>query len=230
MTQDSGLGTQDLENLPLVWDAFEGVGTTTRHVDPGSGDQVFHGSRHEDLGRAGERRDAGCDVDGEAGDVVVEDLDLAGVQPASNLDAEWVHRRRERGAETDGLCRAVEGGEEPVSGRLHFFASPPGQLISDDGVVAVEQVSPPLVAERCRQLGGGDDIGKHYGGDDAVGLGRPPYPGDKLLDLLQHRFGVSRPEQVIGTGKLDQRGVGHLGGDITALFDVYVSIVDPVQE
>ena len=50
--------------------ALEDMAAAILEGDPGADDEVLHGTRHEHLARAGERRDAGSEVDGKSRDVV----------------------------------------------------------------------------------------------------------------------------------------------------------------
>ena len=68
------------EDRPGAGYALELTVTTSVEGDARSGGQVDDGSRDEDLARSCERGDATRDVDRDAGDVVVSEFDLAGVQ------------------------------------------------------------------------------------------------------------------------------------------------------
>ena len=56
--------------------------------DPRAGDQILHGGGDQDLSRPGQRHDPGTDVDREAADMLPGELDLSGVQPAAQLQAQ----------------------------------------------------------------------------------------------------------------------------------------------
>ena len=78
------------------------------------------------------------------------------VQDADRLDDRVGTRNRGAGAD--------ERRDEAVTGRVDFRSAEPLQLMPDDGVVVVEQVAPPAVAERSGPLGGADDVGENDGG------------------------------------------------------------------
>ena len=72
-------------------------------------DEVLDRARDEHLAAARERVDARADVDGDAAHVAVEQLALAGVQPAAHDEAEIVDA-------VDDLLRAAHGARGPVEG------------------------------------------------------------------------------------------------------------------
>ena len=56
--------------------------------DPGTGDQIRHGPRHEHLSGSCQGGNASADVYCDASDVVAAQLDLSRVQAGSSLDAD----------------------------------------------------------------------------------------------------------------------------------------------
>ena len=130
------------------------------------------------------------------------DLDLAGVQADPDLETEIGRRVSDRSRAADRARRPVEGGEEPVAGRLHFATAERLELVADGGVVIVEELLPTAVAERCRPLGRADDVGEHDRGEHPVGLGCDPRAGQELPDLLDDRVRVAAPGKVVLAGQL----------------------------
>src|SRR5437868_13825364 len=92
-------------------------------AETGAGDQILDGSRYQHFARPGERRDARCDVNGDALHVVADDLDLSGMEATADLNVERTNRLDNGARATHGTCRAVEGGEKPVPKRFHFVAA-----------------------------------------------------------------------------------------------------------
>jgi hypothetical protein len=62
------------------------VRSTIVEFDPGTGDEVPHRPRYENLAWVGGRLHAGSDVDGDAADVISPQVDLAGVYSGSDGD------------------------------------------------------------------------------------------------------------------------------------------------
>src|SRR5262245_32053327 len=118
------------------------------------------------------RRDPGPGVDGDPSDLAVDELALARVQPGAYVDAELAHTVDDRLGATDGACRAVERGEEPVAGGVHLAAASACELPTDNRVVALEQLAPTGIAELGHLLRRADDVGEEDGRKHAVGLNR----------------------------------------------------------
>jgi hypothetical protein len=68
--------------VPAIGDTLQYVLPGVREREPAARDEVDDRSRHKDLTRAGLRRDARADVNGDPRDVVAVDLDLAEWMPA----------------------------------------------------------------------------------------------------------------------------------------------------
>ena len=164
---------------------------------PGADDEVLHGARDEHLARAGERRDARAEMDGQPGDVVRQDLDLADVDAGPDLEPELPDAVADRDRAADRAGRAVERREEPVADDLDLVAAEPLELATDDAVVVGEQGLPADVAELGRPLGRADDVGEQDGRQHASRLGRRPDAGDERLDLGDHRVLVAGPDEVV---------------------------------
>src|SRR5580765_4562772 len=76
----------DAEDLPLVGNALQLAVAEGLEVDAGAGGKVADGARGEDLSRAGQGRDPRGDVDGDAADILADQLNLAAVQSGPHLD------------------------------------------------------------------------------------------------------------------------------------------------
>ncbi len=87
--------------------------------------------------------------------------------------------------------------DESVTGGVDFAPAESLQFVADDGVVVVQQVAPPVVAEQGGPLGGADDVGEHDRGEQALGVRDAAHAGDELLDLVEHRRGVAHPVERI---------------------------------
>jgi hypothetical protein len=76
------------EELPLTLDALERPASLINEAEARAGDEVGDGAGHEDLAGSGARCDPGGEVDGDTPHLFISQFDLAGVQPASNLETE----------------------------------------------------------------------------------------------------------------------------------------------
>src|SRR5881392_2647777 len=106
-------------------------------------------------------------MDGDAADV----LALARVQAGANADPRSVGRLEDRASATDRARRAVERREEAVADRLDLATLEAAESLSDPALVALEQLSPALVAQLGGRARGVDDVGEQHRGEDALGLG-----------------------------------------------------------
>ncbi len=82
--------------------------------ETGPGEHVFHGLRDQHVVRPAERAHPRADVDGDAAHGVTVELDLAGVQPGADLDAEFAHAGDDGGCASQRLAGRGERREEPV--------------------------------------------------------------------------------------------------------------------
>src|ERR1700689_1567641 len=92
-------------------------------VETRPGDQILDCSRYQHLAGPGERRDARGDVDGDALHIVAGDFDLAGMEPAADLNVERNDRLGNGAGATHATRRTVEGAENPAPKRFHFVAA-----------------------------------------------------------------------------------------------------------
>ena len=106
----------DGEKRPVIRDAAQPVLAAGREGDAGSGNEVLDGARYQDLGRSREGSDLGCDLDGEAGDVVAAQLDLAGMDTRPGRDAQLRRAVADGGSAADGPSGTIEGGQDPGTG------------------------------------------------------------------------------------------------------------------
>src|SRR5207237_8053369 len=76
---------------PPAGPALQLRGSPVREVKVGAGDQVPHRRGDKHFARARERSNPRSDVDGEARDLVADELTLAGVQTGPDLEAKLPH-------------------------------------------------------------------------------------------------------------------------------------------
>ena len=101
---------------PASRNALQLVLAAPLELDARAGDEVFDGARDEHLARACLRRHARPSVDGDAGDLVADELALARVHADPDLKAQRCHRLDDRLGAACRERRPVERCEEPVAG------------------------------------------------------------------------------------------------------------------
>lgn len=77
---------------------LERLGAPIVELEPGARNQVHDRSGHEHLDRGCKSGDASADVDGDAQDLAVEELDLAGVQAGADVESQRPDRVHPRPA------------------------------------------------------------------------------------------------------------------------------------
>jgi hypothetical protein len=106
------------EQLPGAVDALERVGPAIGHDDVGADHQVADRAGGEDLPRGGCAHHPSGDVDSDATDVALAQLDLTGVEAGPDLEVDPGQLVAEGGGAADRPAGAVEGGQNAVAGGL----------------------------------------------------------------------------------------------------------------
>ncbi len=184
--------------------ALQLVFTSVYEPDTGSGDQVDHGPRHENLRAICQRGDARADVDSDASDVVPDAHDLSGVQPDANVDTETMKPVANRQPALDRSCRAVEEREKPVASRVDLPSSEVLQLPTNGVVMHRQELVPPPIAEFSRRSGRPNDVSEEHGRQHTVEHGTWPAASDELLYLVQDLLRSTREEKMIVSFQLDE--------------------------
>jgi len=203
---------------------------TVGEADPRTQDQHLHRAGHQDLTRLGEGASSGADVDRQPGDRLAFALDLAGVQPGPDLDADVAHRLPDRAGTPDGPGGPVEGGEEAVPGGVHLAAAESLQQLPSAGVMLLEQVPPTAVTELSGFVRRPDNVGEHDGSQAPVEIRRCLPAGQELLNHIQQGVGITDVGQVIGTGQLGIPGVRDQFGCLSHRLQVDQRIAGPVED
>ena len=133
----SASGTHDRVEAPRPH-ALQLALATVLEGNARAGDEVFDGSRHEHLARAGGGSDSRSGVDGDSRRLPGDDFALAGVDTDANLEAELVNELDDGASAADRPSRSVEAREEPVARRVDLAAAEQSELLSDRGVVTGE--------------------------------------------------------------------------------------------
>src|SRR3954469_5312921 len=83
------------------------------------------------------------------------------MQSRAHVETDTANAFDDRACAADPARRTVERREEPVTGGVDFVPAKSLQLAPDDGMVALEGVSPRAVAERPGAVRRADDVGEH---------------------------------------------------------------------
>src|SRR5919108_2201626 len=141
-------GTGHGIELPRPGDALQVMDSAVVERDARPRDEVAHGARRQNLAGPSQGRHARTGMDGDPAHPILRDLDLSGVQPGADLDADRTQPIANRAGAADGARRAVECREEAVAGGVDLTAAGALELGSHDGVVRRAQVAPRRVTER----------------------------------------------------------------------------------
>jgi hypothetical protein len=186
---------------------------------PDPANEILDRARDENLTRVGPSGDPRTDVHGDAGDPVVSELDLAGVEPRPDLEIQRSHRRNNRLSAADGPSRAVERCEEAIAGRIHLTAVEPLQLAPDSRVMLLDEVPPATIPELRGSGGGADEIREEHSRQHTRGAPRLPRSCQELSNLGDGRLGIE-PGHVIVRGKLDISRARDRSREISRVLDV----------
>ena len=129
---------------------------------------------------------------GDPPDLVADELALAGVEPISHADTQSLHYVDDGTSTPDPARRAVEGGEEAITCRIHFATPEPLELLAHHGVVALQCVPPRPIAELNRAPGRISDVCEQDSEQDTFRHGLLSDAGEELLDQDQgtDAFGI----------------------------------------
>ena len=183
----------------------------------GSHDEVLDRGGHEGLAGVGLGHDARAEVDRDASDVALDEVDLPRVQARSHVDADSSEALVDRFGASDGASGSVEGREESVTRRLHLSSFEPVERPTDELVMLGEELAPSGVSDLGRAVGRADDIGEEHGREHAVVPRSRPGSRDEVLDLAQQRILVARPQQAASARQLDVRCAGDVLSQVAAV-------------
>jgi hypothetical protein len=92
----------------------------------------------------------------------------------ADLDAELFDRVADRVGTSNGACGPWQRVDRTLSGRLDEAAAGIVDMAAHNGVVAIVQVPPLLVAKPCRVRRRVRDVGEEHGCEDPVRVGTTP--------------------------------------------------------
>src|SRR5579872_1578220 len=187
---------------------LERVLSPVAEVQAGARDKVLHGSRYKDFTCRGRCGNARSNVDGDPLHVPVVGLDLAGVQAASDVNAQRMDSLGDRTSTTDCPSGSVESGKKPVAQRLDLAATVARQFASDRCMMRIEQIMPALVADLLGSRGRADDVREQHRCQHAMAFALRNRSGEELLDTVADL--LREEKKMILSGQLDQSRIGNV--------------------
>ena len=122
----------------------------------------------------------------DAANLPVDDLAFTGVHAGADLEPELVHAVGDRAGTSNRARGAIEAGEEAIPGSVELLTAEAEEFVTDERMMALEQLTPATVAEGGGSFGRADDVGEEQGREHAV---RPfLLPAFGIPDVLQEPF------------------------------------------
>src|SRR6266542_532231 len=202
----------------------EGSEAEARH-----GDQIPDGARHEHHARRRQRRDTCPDVDRDAARLAAGHLALARVDAGADLETERAHGVDDGTRAADRPRRPVEHGQYAVPGRVDLATATAPEFAPNEREVPLEELAPGAVAELRDPVGRAHDVGEEHGSEYAVGLRATPDAGEELLDLVEERFLISHPRDVVRAGQLHELRARDSARDEACLLDLHLAVTGAMQ-
>jgi hypothetical protein len=138
MQRSTAWSALDGVELPYIGDALQFTRAARYESRARAGEEILDGARDQDLRRAGLRENSGRNVDGHTRDVLASELDPAGVQGGTYLEAQVLDGRGELLRACKCSKRVGEQHKEAVAGELDRLTVMPRDVASDQAVVIVE--------------------------------------------------------------------------------------------
>ena len=218
-TPPSWSGPRDGEELPVAVDALQRLHPRSSRVTsaPTTRSRTVLETRISPGPAA--RHHPGRDVHRDAADVAVTQLDLAGVQPRPELDADAGQLVPERGCAVDRPSGTVEGGQDPVAGGLD---QPAAELLDQPAGPArrgrsAARASAGRPAPPARSVEPTMSVNSTVA-STRVGSATRRDAGQELLDLVQGELRRLPEQRLLDPGKLDQRGSGDVLGQVASVW------------
>src|SRR5579862_6273026 len=110
-----------------------------------AGDDVSDGAGNQHFVWFGCSRDARRNMHGDTADIVADQLALACMESAADLESQRTQSLAHRAGASYRAVRSVEGSEQAVARRVHLAAAENGQLLAHRVVIVSEQLAPSLI-------------------------------------------------------------------------------------
>jgi hypothetical protein len=122
-------------------------------------DKVLHRARYDNLAPSGPFRHPSADVHGDPVDVISNELDLACVQPCSDLNPKGLDGVRDGTGTVDRSCGPIKGGKKPIARESNHPPSVMLDLSPYNLVMGVHKDTPGAIPKRDYALSRANDIG-----------------------------------------------------------------------
>jgi hypothetical protein len=132
------------------------------------GHEILDGARDKYLAGLRLSSHPRSSVHGYPGDLVIDDLTLAGMKAGSHLDPKFANRLDEGAGHEIARAGPSKLGEESVAGCVDFDATEAEELAPNCRVVLLEQAAPAAIAELGGSLACAHDVSKEYGRKHAL--------------------------------------------------------------
>jgi hypothetical protein len=188
--------------------------TALLELEAGSGHQVSHGGRHEDLAGSCLRHYASPCVDRDPADSRSIEFDLSCMHTDTHLEAKRPHSLLDREPAPDGASRAIEYRQKAVASIVDLASPKPSKERPHALVVRRNEISPGAIAHRYGSLGRADEVGKEDGCQHAIDLHFVSVDGDeKAFKRSEHLLClISCKDEVVVARELDEAGTGDVCG------------------
>ena len=189
--------------------------------EPGPGDEIGHGARHQHLAGGCITADAARAFDGNAADPFAGcDVALAGVQAEGSGAAETRTGGGQRARTGDGSSRPVERRQEFSAAEREAAAAEP----ADFPLYVRFERQPRLVVGPIGLDARPEDRREHSIRQRLVSRG-----SEERTDAIEHGVLIANERQVVLAGELDELRARHEAGYVASLFDEQCAIAGAMQ-
>jgi hypothetical protein len=177
--------------LPTSGESLEVAFSPVLEFDSRASDKEWYRCRDKQLIGPSLVQNPSSNVDSNTADVVASQLHLACVQSGADSQPQRKQSIAKSEGTVNGPTRTVESGEDAIAGQLYEAPS----VLLDDGshhcIVALQQGTPPPIAQRRGLLGRADDVGEQDRSQRATwflsGTSTRQELGNRVQDLVRGR-------------------------------------------
>src|SRR2546426_3435779 len=166
----------------------------------------------------------------DAASVAADKLALAGVKPGPYVDSKRMHGIGDALRTAYRPRGSLNPRKDAVAGRADVDPAILPKLLPSPPIDALQEIAPTLVSHGRGMIGRADDVGEENRRQNAIRFPHVALASDKFLDLVDDRFGIGGPGEMVGAGEFDQFRVWNLPGYVTAGADVGGEVAGRVQD